>query len=188
MSKLTVKNEDKNGIKLEVGQIVKISNAYFKVDNGYYFIEHEPGAPNWIGCDYGLTRINSCTGALSTGKNTCAFYPLCSFCSDKRKNAAADEWNEKNCQIEVITTIKNDSVIEFFQNELADKEKQTQRDCWNYGEESEIVKKDNVIIEYYKKVIERITKTLEEATEPTEPTTAPEPAKAEKSAEVEEGV
>lgn len=169
MSKLTVKHEDKNGIKLQVGQIVKISNAYFKVDNGYYFIEHEPDAPNWLGSDYGLTRINSRTGKLTEGKNRIAFYPLCSFCSDQRKNAAADEWNEEHCEIEVITTIKNDSVVEFFKNELADKEKQTQRDYWNYGESSEIVEKDNIIIDYYKNVLETITTTgKKEIEEPTQ--------------------
>ena len=34
---------DKNGIEMKTGMIVQISGAYFKNDNGTYYIDRSPG-------------------------------------------------------------------------------------------------------------------------------------------------
>ena len=50
--------QDKNGIEMKTGDIVEITGAYFKNDNGLYFIDCSPGDPNWCGSDYSLKRIS----------------------------------------------------------------------------------------------------------------------------------
>ena len=49
---------DKNGVEIKTGDIVEISGAYFKNDNGLYFVTHSPGDPTWSGRDYSLKRIS----------------------------------------------------------------------------------------------------------------------------------
>ena len=53
-----LKMKEKNGIEMKTGDIVEISGAYFKNDNGLYFIEYSPGDPSWSGLDYCLKRIS----------------------------------------------------------------------------------------------------------------------------------
>ena len=36
---------DKNGVEMKTGDIVRVSGAYFKNDNGLWFIERSPGDP-----------------------------------------------------------------------------------------------------------------------------------------------
>ena len=38
---------DKNGHEIKTGDIVEITGAYFKNDNGLYFVDNSPGDPNW---------------------------------------------------------------------------------------------------------------------------------------------
>lgn len=40
---------DKNGVEMKTGDIVRVSGAYFKNDNGLWFIERSPGDPSWCG-------------------------------------------------------------------------------------------------------------------------------------------
>ena len=43
---------DKNGVEIRTGCIVEITGAYFKNDNGLYFVQRSPGDPSWCGKDY----------------------------------------------------------------------------------------------------------------------------------------
>lgn len=47
---------DKNGIEIKTGDIVKIEDAFFKNDNGIYFVDCSPNDPSWIGSDYSLKK------------------------------------------------------------------------------------------------------------------------------------
>ena len=47
---------DKNGIEIKTGDIVEVAGAFFKNDNGLYFVEHSPGDPSWSGQDHCLKR------------------------------------------------------------------------------------------------------------------------------------
>ena len=72
---------DKNGAVLHTGDIVRVENAYFKTDNSLYFVETfdaENAVNIW------LKKVGK-TGKVLDGVNQ---WPLCSYCSDSRKNAA----------------------------------------------------------------------------------------------------
>ena len=59
---------DKNGVKMRTGDIVRITDAFFKNDNGLYFIENSPGDPNWCGRDHCLKKISK-SGKISKAKH-----------------------------------------------------------------------------------------------------------------------
>ena len=65
-------------IKLKAGDIVKIENAYFKNDNGLFFVTHCPEDAGWLGKDYSLTKICK-NGRISKRKYNLSSWPLCSF-------------------------------------------------------------------------------------------------------------
>ena len=48
---------DKNGKEIKAGQVVLISGAYFKNDNGLWLVTNVPGAPDWHGRDICLQKI-----------------------------------------------------------------------------------------------------------------------------------
>lgn len=48
---------DKNGVEMKTGDIVRVSGAYFKNDNGLWFIERSPGDPSWCGGSYSLMKL-----------------------------------------------------------------------------------------------------------------------------------
>lgn len=58
---------DKNGVEIRTGCIVEITGAYFKNDNGLYFVQRSPGDPSWSGSDYCLKKIGK-TGKISKAK------------------------------------------------------------------------------------------------------------------------
>lgn len=91
---------DKNGVELQAGMVVEITGAYFKNDNGFWFVEHAPGDPSWCGSDCCLKKISK-AGKISVAKHNICFWPIGVFVSDRCKAAEADRWNKANAQIEV---------------------------------------------------------------------------------------
>lgn len=65
---------DKNGIEIKTGDIVEITGAYFKNDNGLYFVQNSPGDPSWCGSDLSLKRISK-RGKSAQQRTTFAFGP-----------------------------------------------------------------------------------------------------------------
>ena len=67
--------KDKNGIKLQAGDIVEIKNAYFKNDNGFWYVEQDGSNKAYLSDDSQLTlkRIGK-TGKISTAKYSTSFY------------------------------------------------------------------------------------------------------------------
>ncbi len=59
---------DKNGKEMVTGCVVEIKNAYFKTDNGLYFVEKSPEELGWLGSDYCLLKLKKRNGQLSTAK------------------------------------------------------------------------------------------------------------------------
>lgn len=93
---------DCNGAALAAGDAVRISGAAFKCDNGYYMVSRVPGDPSWLGHDVSLIKIKR-SGELTTrGDHACRFWPLVSYCSDRKKNAVADAWNLDHATIEKV--------------------------------------------------------------------------------------
>ena len=91
---------DKNGVELQAGMVVEITGAYFKNDNGFWFVENAPGDPSWCGSDCCLKKISK-AGKISVAKRNICFWPIGVFVSDRCKAAEADRWNKANAQIEV---------------------------------------------------------------------------------------
>lgn len=146
---------DKNGIEMKTGDIVRISGAYFKNDNGTYFVEHSPEDPTWTGKGHCLKKICR-NGKLSTTKYNICFWPLASFVNSAEKRAAAKEHNAEHAEIEIITTIGRDHVKEHFEEMIADYQKMAEWEMWNFGEESERYKETCSRIEFMQKVVNRI--------------------------------
>ena len=117
---------DKNGTEMKTGMIVEISGAFFKNDNGLWFIEHSPGDPGWNGKDYCLYKIGK-TGKISKTRYNICFWPLHSVVSDHFKTAQANAWNSEFAAIEVVSIPNTQEVKAHFQ-EQADAEEERLRD------------------------------------------------------------
>lgn len=106
---------DINNVELKVGQIVRISGAYFANDDGFYYVEKVPGCPAWTGRDCCLKRICK-NGKISTAAHNICFWPIAVFVNDRYKAAAANEHNKNNATIEIIYNINNEYVKKEFEN------------------------------------------------------------------------
>lgn len=151
---------DKNGIEMKTGDIVEITGAYFKNDNGLYFVENSPGDPTWCGSDHALKRISK-RGKISTAKHNICFWPIGIFVSDRQKSAEAHRWNEGHAQIELKTIENMSEVSAFFKAAAERMEKQIRRELWDFGEGNEHVQKDKAIQAHYKAVAQRTAKEEE---------------------------
>ena len=78
---------DKNGVELQAGMVVEITGAYFKNDNGFWFVENAPGDPSWCGSDCCLKKISK-AGKISVAKRNICFWPIGVFVSDRCKPTA----------------------------------------------------------------------------------------------------
>lgn len=129
-----MKYYDKNGKEIRTGMIVKISNAYFKNDNGLYFVHRQPGDPTWIGAELSLTGINK-NGTLSKSR-TVAFWPLMAFTCDRMKNALCREWNDRHAEIEIVDGINTEYMLDEFRKEAEEEADELTHCCWDFGEDS----------------------------------------------------
>lgn len=146
--------------KLETGDIVRIENAYFKNDNGLYFVVHCPGDKGWLGKDYCLYKICK-TGKISKGKYTTTFWPLSCSVNDRIKASLANAWNIEHATITKIDGINTEFVIEYFKNE-ADKCKALFEDyTWKFGKENGVTLSYKEIMEHYQNVVARMNRRLE---------------------------
>lgn len=66
---------DKNGMEIKTGMVVEIKDAFFKNDNGLYFVEHSAGDPDWCGSDHSLRKISK-RGKISQAKHNLCFWPI----------------------------------------------------------------------------------------------------------------
>lgn len=160
--------QDKNGRTMITGDIVKIENAYFKNDNGYYYIDRAPGDASWLGSDYSLHKIGK-RGKISTAKYNIAFWPLSSYCSDQRKNAEAHEHNKNHATIEVVFDVDRSEVIAHFEQEAQHSEEAAKTYGYRFGEDSEVTTKEKNIAAFHRATVERM-----KAEDGTQNETAPE--------------
>ena len=147
--------KDKNGIEIKTGNIVEISGAYFKNDNGFYFVDNSPGDPSWCGSDHCLKKISK-AGKISKSTRNICFWPIGVFVSNRAKAAEANKWNRENATIEVKTISNMDEVVAHFLGKAEELEKSTQRMEWDFGEESEPVKRNRAIQIHYEAVAQAI--------------------------------
>lgn len=148
---------DKNGIEIKTGDIVEITGAYFKCDNGLYLVKHSPGDPTWSGTDHSLTKISK-SGKLSTAKHRQGFWPIMSFVSDHFKSLKARRWNKEHAQIEIVSVKDMAPSVAYFRGKIEGIQKDLRRVTWDFGENSEPAQKDRAMIAHYEAVIAYIEK------------------------------
>lgn len=148
---------DKNGVEIMTGDIVRIDNAYFKVDNGLYFVSDKEGDPTTCGTGLTLHRIRK-DGSLSEGKNKIAFWPLIHFCNDREKRAMADDWDSEHATIEVVYGINTSCVADFFLSGAKACEERCNRIRWDWGKHSKDYVLNDKIRKHYLAVADRLEK------------------------------
>lgn len=146
---------DKNNIEIKTGDIVEITDAFFKTDNGLYFVTASPDDPSWSGRDHCLKKISR-KGKISTAKYNICFWPIGVFVSDRAKAAEARRWNKEHAQIEVKSVSDMAEVKAYFQARVKDCEAAIRRETWDFGEDAECVQKDKTFLAHYEAVIRRI--------------------------------
>ena len=147
---------DINGKEITTGAVVEIRNAYFKADNGLYFVEHSPSDPTWSGTSHSLSKLCR-NGKISVTKYSTAFYPLATFTNSREKRIEAAEHNSKYAEIEIVDFSNMENIIAHFNEELAQQRKTSQRNMWHYGENSDMCNRDKEIEEFLQSVIDRIS-------------------------------
>mgnify|MGYP000115667086 CR=1 FL=1 len=143
---------DKNGVEIRTGQVVKVTGAFFKNDNGLYFVDNSPGDPSWSGHDYCLKKVCR-NGRLSSSARNICFWPIAVFTNDRTKNAQADAWNREHSEIEVVTLPDMSGVLGYFREKLEQTNSSIQRLIWNFGEKNEGVQREKTIAAHYENVI-----------------------------------
>lgn len=142
---------DKNNRPMKTGDVVEITGAYFKNDNGLYFVEHTPGDPNWSGQDHCLRRIKR-NGELSTAKENICFWPIHAFVNSRDKRAAANQWNREHAEIEIKTFPNTAHIAKFFAAEADSLNATIKRYTWDFGEDNQTVKDAKETQAFYRSV------------------------------------
>ena len=143
--------KDKNGVEIKTGMIVQINGAYFKNDNGLYYVDHSPGDPGWCGKDHCLKKISK-AGKISKAKYSICFWPIMVTVNGP-KYYDAKRWNADHAQIEVMPNLANMSeVAGYFQDKAASMVDQIQRQAWSLGDDHPSVQRNREIMRYYEAV------------------------------------
>ena len=86
---------------MKTGDVVEITGAYFKNDNGLFRVEHSPRDADWQGNDYSLIKLNK-NGTESKSKYNICSWPLVVYVSGYKKRQAAKKHNAEHAKIRVI--------------------------------------------------------------------------------------
>lgn len=148
--------KDTNGIEIRTGDIVEITGAYFKNDNGFWFVTHSAGDPSWSGKDHSLRKISK-SGKISKSRSCVGFWPIMITVNSWEKRAAAKEWNEEHATIKVVDGIDKAEIAEYFKTKADAAEAEAERLTYDFGENCETVKLYKKIKNHYEDVIKRIT-------------------------------
>ena len=180
---------DKNNRTMKTGDVVEITGAYFKNDNGLYFVEHTPGDPNWSGRDHCLRRIKR-NGELSTAKDNICFWPIHAFVNSRDKRAAANQWNQEHAEIEIKTFPHTEHIAAYFADEADSLDATIKRYTWDFGEDCQTVKDTKETQAFYRSVADglRVEQPSAAATEQPEQQTPATGAGAEAPAEQPEAI
>lgn len=146
---------DKNGRNIMTGDVVRISGAYFKNDNGLYYVDSSAGDANWSGSDHCLKKICK-NGKISTAKYNICWWPISVFTNDRAKRAEANAWNREHAEIEIVDGIDRTEIAKYFREKADNMVPAIQRMAWDFGEYSECVKKQEEIQAHYLSVAARV--------------------------------
>lgn len=132
---------DKHHDQIRTGAVVRISNAYFKSDNGLWVVVHSAGDPCWTGNDLCLKKLRR-DGKLSETKYNINFWPLNAVVSDREKTAAANAWNRENAEIEIVEPKTHCYIMQHFctEAESADQQADYIERGWGESESSRVLR------------------------------------------------
>lgn len=166
---------DKNNRTMKTGDVVEITGAYFKNDNGLYFVEHTPGDPNWSGRDHCLRRIKR-NGELSTAKDNICFWPISAYVNSRDKRTAANQWNQAHAEIEIKTFPHTEHIAAYFADEASSLDATIKRYTWDFGEDNQTVKDAKETQAFYRSISDglRAEQTAAATEQPTAATEQPE--------------
>ena len=147
---------DKNGIEIKTGDVVEITGAYFKNDNGLYFVRRSAGDAGWCGNYHSLHKISK-TGKISRASGASRSWPISIYTNDYMKRIEGNAWNEEYATIEVKAGINQTYIAEHFRQAAEALDAQIEYEIYNYGEVSECTKLTKSVKSHFISVAERIT-------------------------------
>ena len=149
--------KDKNGIKLQAGDVVEIKGAYSKRENGFWYVEEDGTNKAFLGdgSNIWLKKISK-SGKISTSKYNITEWPLRSMVNGRFKRMEANDWNEKHATIEKVDNIDQSQIITVFEDELK-KQKETYRHYELQGYGSDYLKSISNEMEYIERSLARLT-------------------------------
>lgn len=154
--------KDKNGVEIRVGDAVRVSDAYFKTDNGLYFVAHSSEVPGYRGSDLCLHKLCK-NGSLAISKNITNFWPIHSYTNNCAKNAEAKQWNAANAKIEVVSIKNVHGIIEYFDKECISLQERMSDRYFFGASERELAEKKYI---FYQGVINRLKRSGANCTAP----------------------
>lgn len=104
--------KDKNGIEIQVGDVLQIRNTYFKADSGYFFVTNTEND----GLDLHRTGKR---GHINNGAGSVRSWPLNYFGWDAKKNAAAKTHDREHAEIEIVHNIPLWEIRDYFTAQVA---------------------------------------------------------------------
>lgn len=152
--------KDKNGTEIKTGMIVEITGAFFKNDNGLYFVTASPGDRFWNGNEHCLTRISK-AGKVSTAKYRICFWPISVFGGSQARRVEARAWNKDHAEIEVKQIGNMEEVIAHFQDQALWARKEYDRLTQRFDQEA--ARHNLELAEHFEKVVAEIKGRMEAA-------------------------
>ena len=147
---------DKNGIEIKTGDVVEIKGAYFKNDNGFWYVEHSAGDPDWCGKDHSLRKISKKGKIGTAGRNIC-FWPIMISTNSWVKRAEASAWNAEHATIEVVADVDRTEIAAHFREEAEKMEGRIEYARYNFGEESPLYQKEIEIQTHYSDLANKLS-------------------------------
>lgn len=166
-------------IEFKTGDIVEISGAFFKCDNGLFLVNKSYENPHY-NCEKGEYAFLKISKNGKINKKSCTLFPLRAFVNDSKKRIAANSWNKENVKIKLASVSDKSEVIAYFQEEADNAAARAKNIAWDWGEDSSVVKMEKAAAEFYQDVVNRLkSETTEKATkeEPKTSTAAQSEAK-----------
>ena len=145
---------DKHHTEIQTGCVVRISNAFFKSDNGLWLVVNASGNPCWTGHDLCLYKLRR-DGKLSQTKYRTNFWPLTSVVSDRAKTAAANAWNREHAEIEIVEPKTTEYIRQYFLDEESDAKRQAYQ-VLRYWDNAEEADRMCGVARFYASVAERL--------------------------------
>ena len=147
---------DKNGIEIKTGDVVEIKGAYFKNDNGFWYVEHSAGDPDWCGKDHSLRKISK-KGKISTASRNICFWPIMISTNSWVKRAEASAWNAEHATIEVVADVDRTEIAAHFREKAEKMEGRIEYARYNFGEESPLYQKEIEIQTHYSDLANKLS-------------------------------